>query len=131
MSKNLLVACALAACALPAAAQVVVIGHPSAPALTISQVQDAYLGKNKSYTLIDLPEASPVKGDFYRKATGRELAQVKSIWSRIVFSGAGQPPKELQDAAAVKKAVAADPKVIGYIERSALDGSVKTLLTVE
>lgn len=56
------------------------------------------------------------------------MAQVKSTWSRIVFSGKGQPPKQLPDNAAVKKAVAADPKAVGYIEKSAVDGTVKTLL---
>ena len=38
-------------------------------------------------------------------------------------------PKEVGDSAAVKKAVAADPKAIGYIEKSAVDGSVKVLYT--
>jgi len=35
------------------------------------------------------------------------------------------------DAAAVKKAVAADPKGIGYIEKAAVDGSVKVVLTLD
>jgi hypothetical protein len=30
----------------------------------------------------------------------------------------------------VKKAVAADPKTIGYIDKSAVDGSVKVLVTL-
>lgn len=59
------------------------------------------------------------------------MAQVKALWSRLVFSGKGQPPKELADSASVKKAVAADPKVVGYIEKSAVDGSVKVLFSVD
>ena len=57
-------------------------------------------------------------------------AQVKAVWSRLVFSGKAQPPKEHADAAAVKKAVAADPKAIGYIDKAALDGTVKAALTL-
>jgi ABC-type phosphate transport system substrate-binding protein len=38
-------------------------------------------------------------------------------------------PKEAGDSAAVKKAVAADPKAIGYIEKSAVDASVKVVYT--
>ncbi|WP_308789184.1 hypothetical protein [Telluria antibiotica] len=38
-------------------------------------------------------------------------------------------PKEVADSAAVKKAVAADPKAIGYIEKGALDASVKAVFT--
>ncbi|TAL25876.1 MAG: hypothetical protein EPO01_02960, partial [Aquabacterium sp.] len=80
---------------------------------------------------LDLPESSPVREQFYKKATERDLAQVKATWSRIVFSGKGQPPKEVADAAAVKKAVAADPKAIGYIEKGAVDGTVKAVLTLD
>ncbi len=49
----------------------------------------------------------------------------RSAWK---FTGKAAAPKELQDAAAVKKAVAADPKAIGYIEKSALDASVKAAI---
>jgi hypothetical protein len=34
------------------------------------------------------------------------------------------------DTAAVKKAVAADPKTLGYIPKSEVDSSVKVLLTL-
>jgi hypothetical protein len=34
----------------------------------------------------------------------------------------------LLDSAAVKKAVAANPKAVGYIEKSAVDASVKVIL---
>ena len=113
------------------AADLVIIGHPSAAALSKDQAADVFLGKNAALTPVDHPEAAPIRADFYKRATGRDLAQVKSVWSRLVFSGKAQPPKELPDAAAVKKAVAADPKVVGYIEKSAVDGTVKVLAAVE
>lgn len=113
------------------AADVVVVGHSSAAAMTKDQVAEVYLGKNQSVTPLDLPEASALRAEFYKKATGRDLAQVKSTWARLTFTGKGQPPKELPDAAAVKKAIAADPKAIGYIEKSAVDASVKTLAEID
>jgi predicted signal transduction protein with EAL and GGDEF domain len=58
-------------------------------------------------------------------ATGRDSAQVKAIWSRILFTGRSVLPKQLPDSEAVKKAVAANPKAVGYIEKSAVDASVK------
>jgi ABC-type phosphate transport system substrate-binding protein len=112
------------------AADVVVIGHPAAAALTKDQVADTFLGKNPSLSVVDLPESSPIRADFYKQATGRDAAQVKAAWSRLVFSGKAQPPKEAADAAAVKKAVAADPKAVGYIEKSAVDGTVKVVSTL-
>jgi hypothetical protein len=113
------------------AADIVVIGHPSAAALTKEQVSDLFLGKNQNLTPLDINDSAPLYAEFYRKATGRELAQVKSTWSRIVFTGKGQAPKQLPDAAAVKKAVAADPKAVGYIEKSAVDGTVKVVLSLD
>ena len=109
-------------------ADIVVVGNPAAAALTQDQVADIYLGKSNAATPVDQPEAAPIRADFYKKATGRDSAQVKAVWSRLVFTGKGQPPKEYADSAAVKKAVAADPKAIGYIEKAAVDGTVKVLL---
>ena len=57
-----------------------------------------------------------------------DAAQVKAIWSKILFTGRGVPPKQLLDSAAVKKAVAANPKAVGYIEKSAVDASVKVVM---
>jgi ABC-type phosphate transport system substrate-binding protein len=113
------------------AADVVVVGNPAAAPLSKDQVADIFLGKNPAMTPVDQSEASAIRADFYKKATGRDLAQVKSVWSRLVFSGKAQPPKELPDSAAVKKAVAADAKLVGYIEKSAVDGSVKVLASVD
>jgi ABC-type phosphate transport system substrate-binding protein len=112
------------------AAEIAVIVSP-ASTLTKDQISDVFLGKNTSNSPVDLPEASPVRAAFYSKATGKESAQVKAAWARLVFSGKAQPPKELPDAAAVKKAVAADPKAVGYIEKSAVDGTVKILTSLE
>jgi hypothetical protein len=134
MNIRYMLAAASLACTFTGAAcaqDMVVIGHPSAAALSKDQVSDVFLGKSQAYTPLDLNDGSPQYAAFYRKATGREVAQVKSTWSRVVFTGKGQPPKQLADAAAVKKAVAADPKAVGYIEKSAVDGSVKVVLTLD
>lgn len=112
-------------------AEIVVIGNQSAGSLTKDQAADVFLGKSTARTPVDQPEAASIRAEFYTKLTGRTLAQVRSTWSRLVFSGNGQLPKELPDAAAVKKAVAADPKTVGYIDKSAVDGSVKVLLSVD
>lgn len=113
------------------AADIVVIGHAGSAPLNKEQLADVYLGKNQSVTPLDQPETAAIRAEFYKKATGRDLAQVKSTWSRLAFTGKGQPPRELPDSAAVKKAVAADPKAIGYVEKSAVDGSVKVVAEVD
>ena len=113
------------------AADLVVIANPAVGPLTKEQVADLFLGKSQSFTPLDQSDSSPAYADFYKKATGRDVAQVKSTWSRIVFSGKGQAPKQLADAAAVKKAVAADPKGVGYIDKGAVDASVKVVFGLD
>jgi len=108
--------------------QIVVIVNPAAANLTQKQVADLFLGKIKIYKPLDLPNSAPAKAEFYEKVSGHDLSQVKATWSRLLFTGEAQPPKELPDAAAVKKAVAADPKAVGYIFKSDVDGTVKVIL---
>jgi ABC-type phosphate transport system substrate-binding protein len=129
--KALLALLLAAAGAGAAAADLVVVGNPAAGPLTKDQVADVFLGKSQAFTPIDQPESSPVYADFYRKATGRDIAQVKATWARLVFSGKAQAPRQAGDSAAVKKAVAADPKAVGYIEKTAVDASVKVLLPLD
>jgi len=128
---QLLAAIGFACLATQAQAQIVVIANPAGGPLTKEQVADLFLGKSQGLTPVDQLESSAIYADFYKKAAGREVAQVKSTWSRIIFSGKGQAPHQLPDSAAVKKAVAADPKAVGYIEKSAVDGTVKAVLTLD
>jgi ABC-type phosphate transport system substrate-binding protein len=113
------------------AGELVVIVNSAATGINKEQVADLYLGRSSGWTLIDQAANSPIYVEFYRKATGRDIAQVKAIWSKILFTGRGLPPKQMMDSAAVKKAVAGDPKAIGYIEKSAVDNSIKVALTLE
>lgn len=114
-------------------AEVVVVVHPSNPASAMSaeQVADVFLGKSTALAPVDLPESSPVRGEFYQKVTGKDAAQVKAMWARLIFTGKATPPKEVGSSADAKKAVAADPKAIAYIEKGEVDGSVKVVFTAQ
>jgi hypothetical protein len=112
------------------AGDIVVIMAPNAAPLTKEQVSNVYLGRSLDYKPVDLPESNATRNDFYKKATDRDASQVKAVWSRLMFTGHGQAPRVLADAAAVKKAVAADPKSVGYIDKSDVDSTVKVVLTL-
>jgi ABC-type phosphate transport system substrate-binding protein len=135
-----IVVLAAASVAAPAAwAQVAVVVGAKSPAtpLTAAQAADLFLGKSGQLpgagnaVLLDQAESSPAHEQFYTKVTGKSAAQVKAAWSRLMFSGKAQPPKEVPNSAEVKKLVAANPDAIGYIEKSAVDASVKVLLSVD
>ena len=127
----ILLAGGLLAAAKTSDADVVVIVNRAAELPTKEQVSDVYLGRSRTFTPIDRSETSSLRAEFYRKATGRDTAQIKMVWARLVFTGRGLPPKELRSADAVKKAVAADPSAIGYIEKADLDASVKAALILD
>ena len=117
--------------AVPAMAEVVVVVNPksAAGAMTNEQVAQFFLGKSTAMTPIDQPENAPVRAEFYKKVADKEPSQAKALWSKLVFTGKATLPREVASSADVKKAVAADPKAIGYIEKSAVDGTVKVVLT--
>lgn len=120
---------ALGAASLPAAAEVVVVaGAASGASLSKEQIADVFLGKTPGLTPVDQAESSPLREEFYTKVVGKSAAQAKSYWSKLAFTGKGTPPKEMASSAEVKKALAANPALVGYIEKSAVDASVKTLL---
>lgn len=128
--KTLAAAIALLALA-PAMAEVVVVVNPknASAAMTNDQVAQFFLGKSTALTPIDQPESAAIRAEFYKKVTDKEPSQAKALWSKLVFTGKATQPKEVAGSADVKKAVAADPKAIGYIEKSAVDASVKVVLT--
>ena len=113
------------------AEELAVIVNLAATPLSKEQIADLYLGRSDDFTPIDQVVGSGIYIEFYRKVTGRDSAQIRAIWSRILFTDRGVAPKQLPNSAAVKKAVAANPKAVGYIEKSAVDASIKVALAVD
>ena len=122
----------MASIALSASAETVVIVSQKNPATRMfsEQASQFFLGKSALFTPVDQAEGSPIRADFYRKVADKDAGQVKALWSKLVFTGKATPPKEYAGNAEVKKAVAADPKAIGYIDKSAVDDTVKVILTL-
>ena len=98
-------------------------------AITASQISRIYLGKSNKLTPIDVTDPG-ARHQFYTKVVGTDEAKVKALWSRLVFTGKAAAPKELSSADVVK-AVAADPKAIGYVDSSFVNMTVKVVRTVK
>jgi len=128
--KNLCAAFILGGLSISAFADIAVICGPSADPVNKDQLTNLYLGRSFERKLVDMPEGSPLRDQFYKKLVDREPTQVKAVWARVVFTGKGQAPLMLPDAEAVKKAVITDPKAVGYIDKSQVDGTVKVLMTL-
>lgn len=120
------------------AVELVVIVSSKSPvtALRAEQVADIFLGQSASFpggleaVALDQSIGSPERDQFYTKVASKTRPLVKAYWTKMIFTGRGQPPREIGGSAAVRKMVADNPSLIGYIDKSALDASVKTVLLV-
>jgi len=116
---------------------VIVSARSPAPALNSEQVAAIFLGQAGRFpdggeaVALDQRVGAPERDAFYRQVTGKSPALLKAHWSKMVFTGRGQPPREAPDAAWVRRMVAANPSMIGYIDRSALDASVRPVLVLQ
>jgi ABC-type phosphate transport system substrate-binding protein len=121
-----------------AAGELVVIVSSKSPVTSLrpEQVADIFLGQIASFpggleaVALDQSIGSPERDEFYSKVAAKTRPLVKAYWTKMIFTGRGQPPKEIASSAAVRKMVADNPTLIGYIDKSALDASVKTVLLV-
>ena len=136
MKNRIAVGLVLALYGMSSHAELVVIVNAKNPAanLTPEQVGAMYLGNVTTFpngdaiSLVDQTAQGGIREEFYQKATGRSLAQVKATWARITFTGKAAPPKEMKNDSDVKALVASDPRAIGYVDASAVDASVKIVL---
>lgn len=124
--------CAAFVCNTVAAMEIVVVVNPKNPASRMfsEQASQFFLGKSNMFVPLDQAEKSQIRAEFYQKLSGKDVSQVKAAWAKIIFTGKGVMPAELHSTAEVKKAIAADLNAIGYIEKSAVDDSVKVILTL-
>jgi ABC-type phosphate transport system substrate-binding protein len=121
-----------------AAGELVVIVSSRSPVTTLrqEQVADIFLGQIANFpggaeaVALDQNIGSPERDEFYSKVTSKTRPLVKAYWTKMIFTGRGQPPREIAGSAAVRKMVADNPSLIGYIDKSALDPSVKPVLLV-
>jgi ABC-type phosphate transport system substrate-binding protein len=116
-------------------AEVAVIVHPSnANALDEAAVSKIFLGREKSFAdgksvvPLSLAESSPASTAFNDAVLKKSSSQLKAYWSKLVFTGKGTPPKEIATDEEMIKLVATNPSVIGYVDASKVDASVKVAM---
>ncbi len=117
-------------------AETAVIVHPSNSAsLSQKDIANLFLGKKKSFPgggqaiPVNQEEGSAVREGFNDSVLGKSSSQLKSYWSRLIFTGKGTPPKEVGGDADVVGLVAANPNTIGYVDAGAVSGDVKVVFS--
>ena len=126
------IATVLSMITLPALAELVIVVNPQnqASRMTSAQASQFFLGGSVMFTPLEQADGSAIRSEFYKKVLEKEPSQVQAIWAKIVFTGKGKPPKEYKSSAEVKKAISENVNAIGYIEKSAVDDSVKVIATI-
>jgi ABC-type phosphate transport system substrate-binding protein len=115
-------------------ADVVVVVHPSNDtAINAKTVKRIFLGKEKKFSngkealpLNQVP-ASGARSFFDTDTLGRSSTQIAAYWSKLVFTGKGIPPKELDNDGAVLAIVADNPNAIGYVDSASVSDAVKVI----
>lgn len=121
-----------------AQAALAIIAHPSNPmsGVTAEDAERIFLGKTgemangRRVTPVDQSVGSASRAKFLQKVLHKSEDELSAYWSKLMFSGKGQPPRDLGDDAAVKAFVATNPDAIGYVDGKFVDGSVKVLLII-
>ena len=139
LKKHLISGCiavCLALCSSSALAELVLVVHPSnADAIDSKTVKRIFLGKEKKFpsgspvTPVNQVADSAVRGTFDDQVLGRSSAQVSAYWSKLVFSGKGNPPKEVGSDQEMIDLISKNPSFIGYVDSSNVTGDVKVVVT--
>lgn len=113
---------------------VIVSAKSTITSLTAEQISKIFLGKVNAFPNgeraipVDQLEGNAVRDEFYSKVSNKSASQLTAYWAKVIFTGDGQPPKRLEGNVAVRTSVANHPNTIGYVNRGAVDSSVRIIL---
>lgn len=108
-----------------------VIVHPSNTAsLDEKSISRIFLGKAKSFPgggqAVPITLEDATADTFSKKVLNKSPVQLKAYWSKLLFTGKGQPPRVVKNDAEMIELVAANPNMIGFISGEG-DGTVKVV----
>jgi ABC-type phosphate transport system substrate-binding protein len=115
----------------------VVSAKSTVTTLSKSQLVDIFLGKAVRFpdgsqaVPIDQAEGTPARDEFYTRIAGKSAAQMKAYWSRIIFTGRGQPPQAVSSSREAKKLLVANPNTIGYIDPKLVDDTLRVVTVTQ
>lgn len=127
-----------AAALLDASEPLVVIVHPDSGITQMSREEVAmiFMGSQKrlSSGLVAIPVEPMVPEEsralFYHLLVNLPLAQVRSYWAKLYFSGQAQPPRQAQSSEEVVEIVATTKGAVGFVEQSKLNHKVRGVLNL-
>ena len=131
---QLLLSCALCL-ALPATADVVVVGNANLPKLDAETLNKIYTGRviqvgGVSVVPVNLKPGNKLRGQFLSELLNSDDERYIAYWTVRRYIGKGAPPRELASSAEVIAHVQHTPGAIGYIDAADLKPDLKPALHV-
>ncbi len=92
-----------------------------------------FLAKSASFpndidaVAVDMKKDSDEYGEFTDSFLDKTPNQLATYWSRLIFTGRARPNKEVSSATEMKKLIAKNSNMIGYIDVKDIDPSVRVV----
>lgn len=114
----------------------VIITHPRNPntAIPLSSVRAIFSMRLNTWpdgsqvTVFVLPDRHPAHARFTRHLLKMLPYRLRREWDRLVFSGTGIAPIEVEDEAEMRRRVGRTPGSIGYLDEGLVDENVRALV---
>jgi len=115
-----------------------IIANPDVPVSSVSQnalramfaMKLLQWSDGRPVRVFVLPDDNPLHRAFCKEKLDLYPYQLRQTWDRLVYSGTGQAPTEVDSEADMLSSVARTPGALGYIRKSRLNDAVR-ILTVE
>jgi ABC-type phosphate transport system substrate-binding protein len=114
---------------------IVVAQNSPIQTITKCEIKNIFLSKTKQFANGDRTYAVELyKSDssklFYSYISDKSPKQLRSYWSRLIFTGKGRPPKKFNDLQQLTTFLVQTPNAIGYLPLASVDQELLKVLLV-
>jgi len=117
-------------------AGVSVIVHPENNS-TFSKkiIKKIFLGKSKNFDngkvilLLSPKTGSSASNEFNKAILKKTASQINAYWSKMIFTGKGTPPQEIESVSEIISAIAENKDAIAFIDADSVTDAVKVVAT--
>ncbi|MCP4258085.1 MAG: hypothetical protein GY774_11400 [Planctomycetes bacterium] len=115
----------------------VVVSEDNDSSLSKEDVEQLFLGENMFFpdgepaTVVTQRSRNSEYTRFNTAFLGMSNTAFKSHWSRVIFAGRGQPPKETSGLNDLLSKIRQDKSIIAYVDAGSVPKGLRVILTVE
>jgi len=113
----------------------VIVNAANTDSIDQGMVKKIFLGKLKKFPSgasiipVNISAGDATRDGFDNGVLGKSPKQMKSYWSKLVFTGKGNPPQEVASVADMLQLISSNPDSIGYVPADQVGDGVTVLFT--